>query len=1007
MIQEKDVERDVLVIGGGIAGMQTALVLAEKDHHVYVVDSAPAVGGFFPLLDRQFPTNSCGVCFMSPKPRAVCPTYESDFHRDIELLTNSQIKTVEGQAGNFTVTVGHKPTRVHAGRCTLCGKCEEVCPVEVPRELGAGVEKRKAIYMPFPRAVPQSFVIDEQACTRCGECAKVCPVDAVDLDEAGSEKALKVGAIVLAFGFEPFEAQRKGEFGLGRYQNVLSGIQYERMLSYGSPSEGVPQRPSDGKRPKKVAFIQCVGSRDLTCEAGYCSSVCCMYATKQAIVSNDRVKGLDAAVFYMDMRAVGKNYEHYYQAAKTDYGVRYLRSSISTLRELKRSGNLLIEYGTDDGQRKSEEFDMVVLSVGFSAPRAVKELAGRMGVDLNEFGFCATSEFKPTETSVPGVFVAGAFRGPRDIPESVVEGCSAAADVSSLLDDFEGRTPKAGRRAASEELDSDFVPRIGVFLCELKGKLGESLDLGALAELFGKERGVACVETVDVGEAWQALETIDARARELKLNRVVLAGYRALELTKAARTEEAVGPYVGVFEPVNIGTQCAEAHRGEPAVANSKAADMVRAGVRKAFLATPRKFVERNISTRTLILGGGLSGLAASLALAEQNMAVTLAEKSGKLGGNARFSHYTAHGEDIQALVAEKVAAVEANSRIEVLKNTELVKLEGSWGSYRATLKTEGQEKEVEHGAIIIATGAQQATTGQYMSVKDPRIVAQRTLEGMLASDDEKAVKARKVVMINCAGSRESGRPWCSRVCCVHSVKNALVLKEKNPDMQVYVLYRDMRTYGFYEKTYQQAREKGVVFVRYSVDDKPQVGLRDGALGVSFVDELVGERIELDADLVVLSTGIDPQDNRELADVAALKLTPDGFFAEANPKAAPLDAADRGKFIVGLCNAPMHIEEALCQAKAAAARASALLWSGTEYRPEARSRVNAVICAGCGNCVAVCPYDAIALDAERKHAVIDEVRCQGCGICAATCRSSAIDLDGFSNEQVLSVLSAL
>jgi heterodisulfide reductase subunit A2 len=1000
------VQRDVLVIGGGIAGMQTALVLAEKDRHVYVVDSAPAVGGFFPLLDRQFPTNSCGVCFMSPKPRAVCPMYETDFHRDIELLTNSEVTSVDGKAGNFKVTVGHKPTRVHAGKCTLCGKCEPVCPVEVDRKLGAGVEKRKAIYMPFPRAVPRSYVIDEEACTKCGACVEACPENAVDLGEAASEKVLNVGAVVLAFGFEPFEAKRKGEFGLGRYGNVLTGIQYERMLSYSSPGEGVPQRPSDGKRPRKVAFIQCVGSRDMACDAGYCSSVCCMYATKQAIVSTDRVKGLNATVFYMDMRAVGKNYEHYYNLAKSEHGVRYLRSSISTVRELKRSGNLLIEYGTDDGQRKAEEFDMVVLSVGFSAPAAVKELAGRMGVDLNEFGFCATSEFKPTETSVPGVFVAGAFRGPRDIPETVVDGCSAAADVSSLLDSFEDKQADQPAKP-SEDLSSEFVPRVGVFLCELKGKLSGALDLDALAKGAGAERGVVCVERVDVGDIWAALKTVDSKARDEQLNRVVLAGYRAMEMTRAARTEAAVGPYVGVFESVNIGTQCAEAHSNEPELANAKAEEMIRAGVRKALLATPRKFVEREISTRTLVLGGGISGLTASLALAEQDLDVTLVEKSGKLGGNARFSHYTAGGGDIPALVAEKAAAVESNSRIEVLKNAQLTGLEGSWGSYRAKVSVDGQEREVLHGALIVATGAQQATTGQYLFGKSPRIVAQRTLEGMLARDDQKALSARNIVMINCAGSRETGRPWCSRVCCVHSIKNVLMIKEKNPDAQIYVLYRDMRTYGFYEKLYQQARAKGVVFVRYSLDDKPEVALEGEGVKVSFVDELVGERIEISADLLVLGTGIDPADSKELAATANLQLTPNGFFAEANPKAAPLDAADLGKFIVGLCNAPMHIEEAICQAKAAAARASALLWSGAEYRPEARSQVNAVICAGCGACVSVCPYDAITLDPEKKHAVIDEARCQGCGICAATCRSSAIDLDGFSNEQVLSVLSAL
>ncbi len=998
--------RDVLVLGGGIAGMQTALLLAEKDHRVHLLDSAPAIGGFFPLLDRQFPTNSCGVCFMSPKPRAVCPVYESEFHENIRILTNCELKDASGKAGEFKVALHRKARGVDVDKCTLCGKCVDACPVEVGRELGAGVEQRKAIYLPFPRAVPRSYVIDLDSCTRCGKCVEVCPAGAVDLDEKPGEVALDVGAIVLAFGFEPFRAENKGEYGLGRYPNVVSGIQYERMLSLGSTAGGLPVRFSDGKRPRKVAFIQCVGSRDISCDQGYCSSVCCMYATKQAMVTKGRDKSVDATVFYMDMRTVGKGYERYFEQARTDYGVRYVRSAVSTVRELKRSNRLLIEYGLESGEIKAEEFDMVVLSLGFTPPEGVKDAAGCLGVKLNEFGFCATSEFDPTQTSVPGVFVAGAFRGPRDIPETVVDGCSAAADVSSLLDSFEQKAVGEAE-ASSADLSSDFVPRVGVFLCELKGKLSGILDLAALAERAGEERGVVCVEKVDVGRIWEALEIIDRKAREAGLNRVVLAGYRSLALARAARTRGAVGPYVGIFESVNIGAQCVDAHGNQPEVANALALDMIRAGLRKARLAVPQKFGKREISTRTLVMGGGISGLTASLALAEQGMDVTLVEKSGKLGGNARFSHYTARGGNIQTLVEEKVSAVEANPSVEVLKNAQLIKLEGSWGSYHAEVSVDGRKQDVVCGAVIVATGAQPARTGQYLSGKSPGVIDQRDFEAMLAQDDPKALKARNVVMIQCAGSREDGRPWCSRICCVHAVKNALKLKEKNPDVQIYVLYRDMRTYGFYEGFYQEARSKGVIFVRYDVEDKPQVSSSGAGLKVSFVDGLVDDHIEVDADLVVLSTGLDPSDNRELVEVAGLKLTLDGFFAEANPKAAPLDAADRGKFLCGMCNAPMHIEEAICQAKAAAARASSLLWSGAAYRPEALSRVNAALCSGCGSCVSVCPYSAISLDPEKKLAVVNEIRCQGCGICAATCRSSAIDLDGFSNAQVLSVLSTV
>ncbi len=1002
--------KNVLVIGAGIAGMQSALLLAEKNHRVSVLDNAPAIGGFFPLLDRTFPTNSCGVCFLSPKPPAYCPIYESDYHENIELLTSCEIKNLKGSAGNFKVSYIQKPKYIVADKCTLCGKCAEVCPVETQMELGGGIEKRKAAYMPFPQAIPRSYTIDDSVCTKCGECLKVCKPDAIYLDDIEKEKKLNAGAIVLGFGFEPFQAERRGEFGMGRYKNVVSSVQYERMLSFSASTGGLPKRFSDGKIPKRVAMIQCVGSRDVSCGQGYCSSICCMYATKQAMISKDRNSDLDISIFYMDVRTMGKDYERYYERAKNEYGIRYMRSSVSCVREMQRTKDLKITYADESGNLNEETFNMVVLSTGFTPPQGIKDTALKLNVELNEYNFCGTEEFSPTRTNVPGIFVAGAFSKPMDIPETVVEASGVAADVSQFLGRIE-LDRGAESNPVSETTDvalNDKAFRIGVFICDKKNTLAEKMDIDEITGDLAEDRDVTSVHRIDVTSLESGAGRIISQISEIKLDRVLVAGYRCVALKRILKNRcEAVSNGTCLIYCAGIGEQCADVHDAGSKAAVSKAKSMIRAGLSRAKQAAHGKEDRRKLDSRVLVIGGGVAGLTSCLSLAGQGMGVTLVEMDENLGRRDITYQYTARGSDVQALVKKMVNEVEFSPSIEVLKNTRLTAMEGTWGRFRSKVSSgDGDSKEIEHGAVIFATGGSEAVPDDYQYGKNENIITQNFFEQMIFNKDKRALKAGTIVMIQCVGSRDEKHPYCSRVCCVNAVKNSIKIKELNPDAEVFVLYRDIRTYGFFEKYYYDARNKGVIFINYERDEKPLVSVENGVVRVSCADKVAGENVTLEADLLVLSSGIVPdEDNGRLAEVAKLSINEDGFFNGVNSKSAPLDSIDRGKYFAGLCHSPNLIEDVISQGKAAAARVSALLYAGYAEYPEHQAYVNERRCSGCGLCVTACPYDARILDdVSLKAAVLPDI-CHGCGTCVVSCPNGASQQYGFERSTMFEVLN--
>ena len=996
----------VLVMGAGIAGMQSALLLAEMGIKVFLLEQGPAIGGYFPLLDKTFPTNSCGICFMTPTPPAFCPIYECHLHDNIELLPYSEVTKVEGKGGDFSVSVLRKPRWVDPKRCTLCEACIKVCPVEVEREFGGGLEKRKAIYLPYPQAIPHSLVIDPKTCTRCGECVKVCSPGAIDLDGKEEEEKIEVGAILLGFGFEPFAAQRKGEYGFGRYENVMTSIQFERLLSTSSPTEGLPVRVSDGKKMEKIAFIQCVGSRDPSCGQDHCSTICCMYATKQAMIAKDRSPNLGVAFYYMDIRPMGKDYERYYERAKTEYGIEYIRSAISSIKELQQTKNLLLTYVKEDGTFEEREFDAVILSLGFTPPQSIKDMAQRMDLQLNQQGFCQTDEFNPAQTSVNGIFVGGAFRGPRDIPETVVEGSSAAASAASFL--FPNRLPQPPKEYPMEGALSEEIPKIGVFLCHCGEELKKTLSLFDLILETKLLKEVVHVEEVSLACLPEDLDLIKKRIGEQGLNRIVIAGCSHREI-RGAMEEMARGMGFNptLIEYANIREQCAFVHEHYPKLATEKAMALIRMAVERARRSQPIRKGKQKIDKKGLVVGGGLAGMTASLQLAQQGYEVYLVEKEKELGGNLKGSFYTLKGSNPQYLLDRLVKQIESRGSIHLYSEAEVLGFEKKNGHFRTKIRHQNEEKILDHGALILATGGKEVTPKEYLYGEDSRVITQRQLEKMIHFNDEGLKNVHSIVMIQCVGSRDEEHPYCSRICCGHAVKNALKLKEKNPDMNIFVLYRDVRTYGFYESYYQEARGKGVIFIRYDLENKPKVASQDGSFQVSLFDPAMNRSITLSADHIVLSTGIEPNNHQELAKIFDVDLNTDGFFMEANPKSAPLDFVDRGKFFCGLCHSPNFIEDTISQGNAAAARASALLSKEAIEEKTYLAYVIKRLCCGCGLCVTVCPYGARVLNEEEVKAEVIGSLCQGCGSCVIACRNAASQQKNFEKDLNLAALDAV
>jgi len=999
--------KKAMVIGGGVAGIQAALDLGDMGVETYLVEKGPSVGGRMAQLDKTFPTNDCAMCILSPK------LVEVGSHPYITIISNAEIISLEGSPPDFKVKVLKKPRYVDEEKCTGCGVCMTKCPKKVPDPYNKGLSKTKCIRIPFPQAVPAIPILDSETCIfiqkgkgKCKICEKNCEAGAIDFEQKEKILDIEVGSVILASGTQEFDATLKGEYGYKVYPNVITSIEFERILSASGPTGGHVIRPSDDKEPKKIAILQCVGSRDLQAGNEYCSAICCMQAAKDAIITQEHLPEAQTTIFYMDIRAYGKGFDRFVERAKDEHQTRFICGRISSVETDPNTDNLQIQYITQEGAIRQEEFDLLVLSVGLEPSEAGKDAVRRLGASLDQRGFLEVDTFRPVDSSKPGLFACGSISGPKDIPESVMEASGAASAAAALL----GELPSKEMRAEypPEKETRGVPPRVGVFVCRCGINIAATVDVPQVVEYASGLPKVKHAQELLFACSQDAQKVIKEAIEVNELNRVVVCSCtpRTHEaLFQKTLKEIGVNPYL--FEFVNIREQCSWVHQKEPERATEKAKDLARNGVAKVVYAEPLYKKTLDVTKDALVIGGGLGGMSAALDLAGQGFQTHLLEKEGELGGNLRHIRATLKGEEIREILENLSEEVRNNPKIKLYMNAKIKDITGYVGNFKTVL--ESPQAEIEHGVVIIASGAGEHKPTEYLYGKDDRVVTQRELEAMLdESEKSKLSTTKSVVMIQCVGSRDDEKPYCSRVCCSNAVKNAIELKELNPKTSVYILFRDMRTYGLRERFYRSAREKGVVFIRYDKDEKPRVQKSGDDLTVEVKDKILNKTLSINPDLVVLSTGIDPNpENKVLSQMLKVPLDQDKFFLEAHVKLRPVDFATDGVFVCGLAHYPKDISETIAQARAAAGRAATVLSKATI---EAEGKVSAIRnerCSGCGACVEVCAYSAIEIDPEMGIAVVNEALCKGCGACAATCRAAAIDLRGFRDEQILSALEAI
>lgn len=933
-------------------------------------------------------------------------------HINIELLTLSELEEVKGDVGNFQVKVRQQPRYVDMDKCIACGACIEKCPKKVDDAFNFGLNKRKAIHVKFSQAVPLKYAIDPQNCIyltkgKCKVCSKVCPTGAINYEDTEKVHDLNVGAVIVALGAQWPEQELLDVYGYTRHKNVMTHLEFERALSASGPFMGHIKNMVTGEAPKKIAWVQCVGSRDTHDGArSYCSTACCSFAIKQAVIAQEHAHDpLDTTIFYIDIRTQGKDVERYYNRAK-ELGVNFVKGRIASV-EPKQDGALMgLTYVDDCGKRITDDYDLVILSLGTCPNQKNVDMLKNLGIEMRDDNYPVLDSFSPVETNLPGIMIAGYNNAPKEIPMAVVDASACAGKVGTLLSQARGTETKTQEVTPEIDVAGDQV-KVGVFVCNCGSNIAGVVDCPNVEEYASGLPNVAHTEQYLFACSQDAQDKMAQVIKEKGLNRIVVAACtpRTHEpLFQETMSNAGLNKYL--FEMANIRNQCSWVHSGEPEQATRKAKDLIRMGVAKASLLRPLQEQELNVSQKALVVGGGAAGMTAAVNLAEQGFLTYLVEKENQLGGNARRLAQTWKGEDAQAKLGQLINKVTSSDKIEVLLGATISDVDGFVGNFETTIEVGGQDRKLEHGAVIVATGATEWQPDGWLYGDSDAVCTGLELDEKLIAGDPALGGLKSVAFMQCVGSRTPDRPYCSKTCCTHSVTNAIALKERNQDTDVYILYRDMRTYGLREASYRKARELGVRFIRYDNDKGVEVTPDGSGVKLAFKDLSLGADLSLKADLMVLASAAVPPAENTLAQMLKLPQNLDGFYQEAHIKLRPVDFANDGVFLCGLSHSPMSIDECIAQAQAAASHAAVVLSTTELHVGGVVAEVDAAKCVGCGVCAEVCPYKAITINDDGK-AEVNEAICKGCGTCSAACRSGAASLKGFTEADVMAQINAL
>ncbi len=1020
-------EGSVLVIGGGIAGIQTSLDLTELGFKVYLVERTPSIGGRMAQLDKTFPTNDCSLCILAPK------MVEVFRNPNIELMAYHEVQKVAGKPGDFTVTVLKKPRYIDDIKCKGCGDCATKCPkIEVPNIFDMNLGKRKSVYIPFPQAVPPVYLIDPELCLKltkgvCGVCEKVCTAEAIDFEQQPKEIELKVGAIVVATGFDMFAEELSSRWGY-HYENVVNALEYERILCASGPFGGHVLRPSDQKEPEKIAFIQCAGSRDLHEGVPYCSSVCCMYTAKEAIITKEHSEKSQCYVFRHDIRAFGKNFYEFTQRAQEEYGVKYFQTKISKIVEDPETNDLIIHYeDLKTGEFKDFKANLVVLATPLVPSKGTEELGKILDIELDHYNFYKEKTyFNKSLSSKDGIFLCGFCQGPVDIPETVADASGVASQVATLLNSVKFTEVKEKVYEIPEkEVKITDEPRIGVLICHCGINIGKYVDVPEVREYIKTLPNVIHCEDNLYSCSSDSQERIKELIAEHNLNRFIVASCtpRTHEALFQETCQEA-GMNKYLFEMVNIRDQCSWVHMTEKEAATEKSKDLLRMSLAKTRLFKPQPEEKLQITPTGLIIGGGVAGMTAALNLADQGFKTYLVEKEDKLGGNLNnLNILYPIQEDASIFLKEITQKVKNHKNIEILIKSKINSIKGFVGNYEVSISNSGTDpKELKIGTIIVATGAQELKPQglfQYGDKNDD-VITQLELEQKLQDADKSWLeKTNRITFILCANARQKeGITYCSNVCCGTSIKNINILKELKPELEIVVLYRDLQMAKKEFEEYYRNRRKDAMFLRYDLDNLPEITKQSKEkYGIKVFDTNLQDEITYETDMIVLATPMIPADNlEELAKMLKVPLDRTGFFLEAHVKLRPLDFATDGVFLCGCAQWPKNIQDSISQANGAAGRASRFLSAKEITTSGLVAEVNPDKCIGCGECEEVCPYKAIELIETTKEfeevsivikkASINSALCKGCGTCAATCKVGAIMVKHYDFDQISAMIDS-